>query len=510
LSNLRFTDQSSLIKILLILLFILFAILFAILITILIYRGYSLPSNKSSIIVTSIIYLGYGLTIHKTIEFGVDKFISICLTGVNHYSEKGNYKMAEDFALQAFKTKSDEKTITTYGRAILSRMCDELEKSKNELNILAIGDIMLDRVLQGHHVTSPRVAIHQLVSKTYMLTDKMSETNSIGGIGYLSHALWPLVKNVTMIGVIGTDFEGQVLQEICNGKRDFYGRLIKVKDEPIQKIEFCSISIEDIITTNKIYFIYPDPNNPNGKKAIRFDREDVDLIVSNQTSITKEFIKKFDDIIAKYNSQSGSGTNEFKIDCIVIDDYEKGLLTKDLMNYIGKVASENNIDIYIDPKNNWKKFEDCPIKAILPNRHECNSALHTEKPKENDISPNLKKVSEFVIKKDCDGAYFYNNEKKYSYEVRPFGENKEAIDVGCGVVFDAYYIASRLCDNSIEESTFLANYAAGLKTIDPKIGEIVSLETVIENLNNEQDYFTKNKTIIEAISNLNRNKKEKC
>lgn len=437
--------------------------------------------------------LSFFIIIHTLTTILVYKIKDYCIYTVGKKLEKREYLNAEERAHKAFKYfKNDESVTITYGRAILCRMCDDIQNKLKDFNILAIGDIMLDRVLQGHRVNSPRVAIHQLVSKTYMLTNKTSETNSLGGIGYLSRALRELGAKVTMIAVVGNDDEGKILKEICNGTRDISGQLIKLpKPAETKEIDFKPIPskpIEDIITTNKIYFIYPDPNNPSGKKAIRFDREDVKLIEEHQEDIKKDFFDKFDDIMKKS-----------EINCIVIDDYEKGLLTKDLMKHIENAASDNNIGIYVDPKNNWKKFKDCKIKAILPNRHECNSVLNTEKPTEDKLDL-YSNIDEFVIKKDCDGAYFYNKKINKFYEVKPFGENKEAIDIGCGVVFDAYYTASRLCCNSIEKSTFLANYAAGLKTLDPKIGEIVSLETVKKNLTNEQDYFTKNMPLIKDIS----------
>lgn len=405
------------------------------------------------------------------------------------------YEKAEKQSSEACKLiKNNDDAIVIYGRAILSRICKEFKNHEN--NVLVIGDIMLDRVFRGLPATDLAVGRHNTVANNiYMLKNKKSETNTLGGVGYLGYAFLPMVENVIMIGAIGSDCEGHILKEICNGKRGYDGTIPKNGNDINKKIKFLPVTGDKTITTTKIYF-FNESITEKGDKAIRFDREDIKIMREEQNSLKDKIIKVFDSIIKEHKLQDDSGTSKSTISCIVIDDYEKGMITEDIIEYISTTAVENNIKVYVDPKYEWDKFKKCDIEAIIPNRKECKEGLKTESPVQTSLDE-YPRISEFVIKMDSDGAYFID-EGKSSHHVKPYGENDDASDVGCGTVFDAYFVTSMLCNNSVSESVFLANYAAGLMTMK-QLGQIVTPEDVIKSATHEVDYFIKNKHLIESL-----------
>jgi bifunctional ADP-heptose synthase (sugar kinase/adenylyltransferase) len=421
-----------------------------------------------------------------------NEYIKLINKAKNNF-DKHEYKKAENQSAEAHKLIGiNDEAIVIYGRSVLSRICTEFKN--HEFNILVIGDIMLDRVFRGSLASDFAVGRHKTVTNNiYMLKNKDSETNTLGGVGYLSYAFLPIVENVTMVGVVGNDCEGHILEEICDGRRGFDGKKLKNENDIKKKIKFFSVTNDKIITTTKIYF-FNENINERGDKAIRFDREDIEAMREEQTSINEAIIKALNLILKGNKLQENDDIKKSVTSCIVIDDYEKGMISNEIIKYISDLAVENKIKIYIDPKYKWDKFKKCDVEAIIPNRKECKEGLKTEFPGLTSLNQ-YPHVNKFVIKMDSDGAYFFD-EKKSSHYVKPYGNNDDASDVGCGTIFDAYFITSMLCNNSVSESVFLANYAAGLMTMK-QLGQIITPEDVIISVAHEVDYFIKNRDLIE-------------
>lgn len=422
------------------------------------------------------------------------KYMGLICDAENNFKNY-KYEKAEKQSLDACKlTKSNDDAIVIYGRSIISRICKEFKN--HELNVLVIGDIMLDRVFRGAPANALAVGRHKTVANNiYMLKNKESETNTLGGVGYLSHAFLPIVENVIMVGAIGNDCEGHILKEICDGRRDYDGKIPKNETDIKKKINFFPVVGDKVITTTKLYFINENITE-KGDKAIRFDREDIKIMRDEQNTLKEKTTELLDSIIKEHRIEDDSIINKSTINCIVIDDYEKGTINEETIEYISTVAVENNIKVYVDPKFEWNKFKKCLIEAIIPNRKECKEGLKTESPVQTSLNE-YPLINKFIIKMDSDGAYFFD-EGKSRHHVKPYGENDDASDVGCGTIFDAYFITSMLCNNSLPESVFLANYAAGLMTLK-QLGQIVTPEDIIKNIANEVDYFIKNKDLIETL-----------
>lgn len=406
------------------------------------------------------------------------------------------YEEAEKSSLLAWKcNKNDNRVIKFYARAILSKICNKFkDKTKN---ILVIGDLMLDHTMIGHKATYPEVASHHKIENVYMLQGKDFESYTLGGVGYLGRAFSVLVGNVIIVGVIGEDYEGKIIEEICTGKRNSKGKIIEENENKFKEIKFLATKNKDLITTTKIYFYEMPTRVYEAGEGVRFDRED-------KIAMSKECSKLKDEIIQKLKPF----IRESLVDCVVIDDYEKGLISDDLMKEISQISNENNNKIFVDPKNDWLKYKNFEIEAIIANNSSYRSALSS-------TPPGIELLEEYcsiknIVIKECkikenkngepqNGAYILNKDKKNDFVKKLSIEKSDYIsDVGCGLVFDAFLITSMLYGYSLKESVFLANYAACLKT-KKQIGDIVTPKEILENVVNEEQYFKDNKFFIKDL-----------
>ena len=137
-------------------------------------------------------------------------------------------------------------------------------------------------------------------------------SHSPGGAANVALNLSKLSANVQILGIVGDDNEGAILEDtlLKNGV----------------KTQF--ITDAKISTTTKTRII------AHGQQVVRTDYEDIRDVNSDQIKFLKDILDK---IISE-------------IDAIIIQDYNKGLLVKDSIKTILDISSEKNIPVYVDPK----------------------------------------------------------------------------------------------------------------------------------------------------------------
>ena len=388
----------------------------------------------------------------------------------------------------------DNKFRLIYMKKLFQKLCKEYGGKKKEINILIVGDVMLDHKMEGSEAKFDKVQKHQIIKlgrgKVYMV-DK--EPKTLGGAADIARAFCE-VSRVIMIGVIGSDCEGNTLKTICKE----------------YNINFKPIETTKVLTTTKIY-LHRLTEGP-AEEVIRFDRENIELMTSycDSKDVQDEIIKKINEDVKDIN-------------CIVIKDHQKGMISKELVKKISETASNNNISLYVDPKYDWEKFKDIKVSAILPNMKEAASGLYDIKKEkeENKIMQcdhdcklkdkeyktlvrNYPNCDNFIIKAADKGAVILsrNANDVTREEIKPFlniGDDFET-DVGCGDVFDAFAIIGRLHEYTLEESVLFANFAAGLNTKKP-LGELISLADIKEELEQEsfKKYIVDNILVVDKI-----------
>jgi bifunctional ADP-heptose synthase (sugar kinase/adenylyltransferase) len=187
-----------------------------------------------------------------------------------------------------------------------------------------------------------------------------------------------------------------------------------------------------------------------------------------------------------------------EMDCVILKDNEKGLfldeLTKDITSIINhkKEASEKPFYIFLDPKYSWSRFKNIKIDAVFSNIKETaaeidvnnwgfvkNSAASQYISDENYFKL-LKKygnINRFAIKKGENGASLIERTENDN-TIKSIGKydcvsERSNEEVGCGDIFDAYFIGcllSNFSDQSTDQSPTnyekclrYANYVAGIQ-----------------------------------------------
>ncbi len=210
---------------------------------------------------------------------------------------------------------------------------DKLFQSFSSLKIAVIGDVMLDTYWWGKvDRISPEAPVPVVsVSK---------KEQRIGGAGNVALNVVSLGATVNVISIIGNDDEGKQLVAL-------------LKDNNINT-DFI-ISNNERITTNKIRII------SRNQHMMRLDAEVTTGLSSTTEEILIETFKKY---VAAENPQ-----------LVILEDYNKGLLTKNVIESVISICKENDILTAVDPKRkNFFEYKDVDI--FKPNLHEVKEGLN--------------------------------------------------------------------------------------------------------------------------------------
>ena len=201
------------------------------------------------------------------------------------------------------------------------------------IRVGVVGDVMLDTYWWGHvERISPEAPV-PIVS-----IDKREQR--IGGAGNVALNLASLGSSVSLLTVLGNDDDGIILRKTLQEKN----------------INDSGILISDKrITTNKIRII------SRNQQMLRLDNEHVDDLANNDQ---EAFYSIFQNYIRKE-----------KPHVIILQDYNKGVLTEDLIKKIIDLCNHQNIITAVDPKRkNFFNYKN--ITVFKPNLKEVKESLH--------------------------------------------------------------------------------------------------------------------------------------
>lgn len=294
-------------------------------------------------------------------------------------------------------------------------------KKFTQKNILILGDIMLDHYIWGRvERISPEAPVPVL--------DMHNEEYRLGGAANVAMNLKALGANVYLCGVIGKDAAGRQVKELLVGQ---------------------GISSEAIIVDNKRPTTKKTRIGAVTQQIIRIDYEErIDI----SAKLEQQLIKA----IAKIIPQT---------DAVIIEDYNKGMLTKTVIESTINEAGKHKKLIAVDPKQkNFFLYNN--VDVFKPNYTEMQKNLgiifetEAEFDKQARLLKDRLKCKNLVITRGEKGLYIYTNENKV-YHVPTFA--REVFDVsGAGdTVISALTLAlSEGCN--IELAAIIANHAAGI------------------------------------------------
>lgn len=320
----------------------------------------------------------------------------------------------------------------------------DLKKFK-EKRILVIGDVMLDETLTGEvNRISPEAPVPVVNIKNvsvYLPGGASNTANNIKSLG----------GEVILIGVVGNDEYNLKLQSA----------LKKVG------IEYHLFEEKDRFTTVKTRIL--GNSQGHSQQLIRLDKESTSSInLETENKIFNKFLEYSD-----------------SIDCLVLSDYFKGVLTKSLCKKIIEICNTNNVIVIGDPKPfDVERFNNSTI--LTPNLYEAEIISGLKKTDEKSlvkiasIIKDKLNLQSLIITLGKDGIFI---DHKNSTMIVPTN-TKDVVDVtGAGDTVIATLALALQCEFSFLEAVKLANYAAGL--VVERIGTSTISADELERLNKD-------------------------
>jgi D-glycero-beta-D-manno-heptose-7-phosphate kinase len=292
--------------------------------------------------------------------------------------------------------------------------------------ILIIGDVMLDSYLFGNvDRISPEAPVP--------VVDVVIKQDKLGGAANVATNIKNLGGTPILCSVIGKDHKSEI----------FLSLLKK------QKITTDYILLSDNrITTNKTRII------GNNHQMLRVDEE-----IKNELGVDQN---------AFINIIDYAFENE-ELDCILFQDYDKGVINESLISYITNKGQSLNIPIIVDPKkNNFSFYKN--VTLFKPNFKEFKEGINltiTNSDRKELLETGAKilhkKGIEIVFVTLSENGIFvsYKKDKKIINKIVP-GTAIEVVDVSGAGDSVISLVSLLLGEMNIEEIARIANIAGGM------------------------------------------------
>ena len=302
--------------------------------------------------------------------------------------------------------------------------------------LLVIGDLMIDHYLWGScERISPEAPVQVVNVK--------SESAVLGGAGNVINNLNALGTQVDVISVIGGCEISDELKTLLSN--------INVNSQYL-------ITQKDRITSKKSRII------ASQQQVVRYDRESTDEINSESQ---KQILDTFNSIITDY-------------DGVLLSDYGKGVLTKELTTSLIAIANKNNKKVLVDPKGlDYSKYKGAYL--LTPNKKEASEAMQVNIKDDASLTQAITQ-----LKTECDldvslitlseqGVAIYDDRLRTHPTVA-----REVYDVtGAGDTVLASLGFALACGVDIDDAVEFSNLAAGV--VVGKIGSATAtLNEIIE------------------------------
>src|SRR5690554_2239024 len=297
----------------------------------------------------------------------------------------------------------------------------KLKSKFKGLKIAVVGDMMLDGYFWGDvKRISPEapVPVIEIENEFFRFGGAANVTLNILKLGGLPYS----------IGLIGNDNDGKIFQLLMKEAGLISDGIFIDKSRP---------------TTAKTRVI------AGNQHVVRIDKE-------SKKHISPEIEKK---IINYLTSQIKN------LDGIILQDYNKGVLTPGLIRKIISLANENDILVTVDPKfNNFFEYKN--VTVFKPNRKEAEDILAIKIKDDADITRAgntlLEKLNakNILLTLGAEGIAVFEQGK--SEKRMPTKARKVADVSGAGDTVIATLTMALAAGADIVEASYLANYAAGI------------------------------------------------
>ena len=286
--------------------------------------------------------------------------------------------------------------------------------------VAVIGDIMLDRSLFG---VTERFSAEAPIP----IVDVKSKVEQLGGAANVANNLRALGNIPTLFSVAGDDQDGEILRNL----------------------------VEDNIPGE--HFIFQESGRPTTVKMRTFaqDRQIARADFESCREIKKEAIERL---------VTGLNNRAHDLSAIVVEDYNKGLLTTSFIKEIIKIAKKFDLKILVDPKfDNF--FEYKGVTLFKPNIKELSEATsikisNVEQVKEAASILRKKLKSQYVMVTMGKDGIFLMGEDERSV-TRPAFVRIVNDPAGAGDTVISVMTSALVAGISPEDAMVIANYGGG-------------------------------------------------
>jgi D-beta-D-heptose 7-phosphate kinase/D-beta-D-heptose 1-phosphate adenosyltransferase len=305
----------------------------------------------------------------------------------------------------------------TIPRQKLERLIEQFD----QLSILVVGDLMLDRFIWG---SVSRISPEAPVP----IVEVTSESDMPGGSANVVNNLCALGAKTYVCGIVGDDLIGRILRDKLTHERIDLGGIMVNPERT---------------TTLKTRII------AHSQQMVRVDKENRVEVGDRETSRLVAYVKS---IVRT-------------VDAIIIEDYGKGLVTQRLVSELVPLARKHGTLVSVDPKMGHR-LDYRGITVITPNRAE---AIWLSGVESGDRAE-LDQIGHSLLNRlACKGVLITLGEHGmclFQKGRRPASiptTAREVYDVsGAGDTVISAFTAALAAGSPMEEAAIVANYAAGV------------------------------------------------
>lgn len=299
-------------------------------------------------------------------------------------------------------------------------MTIDLKAFKN-IRALVLGDLMIDEYLWGEvDRISPEAPVPIVSVKR--------ETCTLGGAGNVINNLVAMGAKVSVVGTAGTGTTGRMMLDKFNELGVDSGGIIDEPERP---------------TTRKTRVI------ASNQQVLRIDRE-------TKKEISQTTLERLISFISGVASQ---------VDIVIISDYDKGLVTRQLVRQTVAIARKHGIPVLADPKGlDFTKYSQ--VSILTPNQKEAGLAAGIDIKTDQDLflagarimaNADLERL---VVTCGKDGMILFERDKE---PIRIASLARQVFDVsGAGDTVISILGLALAAGADFEESAAIANAAAGI------------------------------------------------
>jgi rfaE bifunctional protein kinase chain/domain len=292
--------------------------------------------------------------------------------------------------------------------------------AKNK-KIAVVGDLMLDRYIFGQvNRISPEAPVP--------VVEVTSEYTRFGGSANVCLNIASLGATAIPFGVIGSDDYGQQFLDRAKENKIDVSHVTTVQSRP---------------TTVKTRVV------SGSQQIVRIDRE-VKTDISDADASA---------LVASFSAAAAD------LDAVIFQDYNKGVITKQVIQDISAICQKQALPVFVDPKfSNFFEYKNSFL--FKPNKRELSDALGRELRLMDDYKSamiELKKKNQakhILLTLSAEGMLLLSGEADFFHTPTMAAEVADVSGAGDTVI--ATLVSAYVSGLSVEDSVILANKAAGI------------------------------------------------